>query len=79
MISGILFEIGIFCRHAVYRDDNLKPPERGLTGSIEHGTLSRRSYDHHCFDALVVEDFFQISLKKFIRRRFNDRFPFDWR
>src|SRR6266508_845886 len=63
MISGILLKIGIFRRHPVYRNNNLQPPERSLTGCIEHGTVSSCSYDHHCLDALSFRIFSRSVLK----------------
>ena len=74
MMSSILFKIGVFSRHSIHRDDNLKPPERGLTRRVKNSTLSSRSHDHHRLDALVVQNLFQIGPKKLVRWRFNYRF-----
>ena len=61
MMSCILLKIGIFSRHSIHRDDNLKPPERGLTRRVENSPLSSRSHDHHCLDALIGQNLFQIG------------------
>ena len=44
-----------------------------MAGGVEHGALSRCPDDHDGFDALIGEDFFQVSLEEFIRRRFDNR------
>ena len=63
MISGILLKISIFRRHPVYRDNNLQPPERSLTGCIEHGTVGSGSYHYHRLDSLSFRIFSRSVLK----------------